>query len=132
VMEQIRKYVKPGTMVKVMVYNRWSWKVFWILLGYGKGKFWRLDQLIAENSEAQTGCPVTYVYSREAGRRFVELSGAKVTDARVDHIFPYRIPDYTQYRYVKVWYFRWMPAWLFRAMERAAGWHLCLTAVADS
>jgi ubiquinone/menaquinone biosynthesis C-methylase UbiE len=130
VMEQIRKYLKPGATVKVMVYYRWSWKVFWILFSYGKGKFWRLDQLIAENSEAQTGCPVTYAYSRKAGRRFVELSGATVTDTQVDHIFPYRIPDYVQYRYVKVWYFRWMPSWLFRGIEKLGGWHLCLTAVA--
>jgi len=34
-----------------------------------------------------------------------------------------------KYRYVKVWYFRWMPKWMFRALERTAGWHLCLTAV---
>ncbi len=49
----------------------------------------------------------------------------------MDHIFPYFIPEYVQYRYVKVWYFRWMPQRLFRALERFAGWHLCLTAVAD-
>ena len=49
----------------------------------------------------------------------------------MDHIFPYRIADYVQYRYIKVWYFRWMPQRLFRALEKFAGWHLCLTAVAD-
>jgi hypothetical protein len=27
-----------------------------------------------------------------------------------------------------VWYFRWMPKWMFRGIERAFGWHLCLTA----
>src|SRR2546430_2684539 len=31
VVEEIRKYVKPGSTVKIMVYNRWSWKVLWIL-----------------------------------------------------------------------------------------------------
>ncbi|MGD1092399.1 MAG: class I SAM-dependent methyltransferase [Bryobacteraceae bacterium] len=128
---QIRRYLKPGTTVKIMVYNRWSWKVLWILCGYGKGKFWRLNQLIAENSEAQTGCPVTYVYSRGEGRQWLESHGLRVTETRVDHIFPYRIADYVQYRYVKVWYFRWMPQRLFRALERFAGWHLCLTAVPD-
>ncbi len=128
VMEQLRRYLKPTTTVKIMVYNRWSWKVLWILFGYGKARFWRLNQLIAENSEAQTGCPVTYVYSRRQGRRFLEAHGLRVTEARAGHIFPYRIADYVQYRYVKVWYFRWMPRWLFRSLERLAGWHLCLTA----
>lgn len=131
VMEQIHRYLKPGATVKIMVYNRRSWKVFWILAGYGKGKFWRLDRLIAENSEAQTGCPVTYVYSRRQGRRWLESHGLKVTDIRVDHIFPYRIADYVQYRYVKVWYFRWMPLWLFRSLEKLVGWHLCLSAASD-
>ena len=32
-----------------------------------------------------------------------------MTDVSVDHIFPYRIPEYVQYRYKMVWYFRWMP-----------------------
>ncbi len=128
VLEQIRKYVTPESTVKIMVYNRWSWKVLWILFIYGRGQFWKLNQLIAEYSEAQTGCPVTYSYSRTEGRRWLEEHGFRVTGVSVDHIFPYSIPEYKEYRYRKVWYFRWMPKFLFRALERAFGWHLCLTA----
>ena len=129
VLAQLPRYCKPETTVKIMVYNRWSWKVLWILLRYGKGQFWKLDELIADNSEAQNGCPVTYVYSRSQGRRLLECGGLRTREARADHIFPYRIPDYVQYRYVKVWYFRWMPAWMFHFLERLAGWHLLLTGV---
>ena len=128
VLDEIRKYVTPESTVKIMVYNRWSWKVFWILLVYGKGQFWKLDRLVAEYSEAQTGCPVTYSWSRAEGRRWFENHGFRVTDVMVDHIFPYAIAEYVQYRYQVVWYFRWMPKTLFRALERAFGWHLCLTA----
>lgn len=128
VLEEIRKYVTAGSTVKIMVYNRWSWKVLWILFVYGKGQFWKLNRLIAEYSEAQTGCPVTYSYSRAGGRRWLEEHGFRVTDVMVDHIFPYSIPEYVEYRYRKIWYFRWMPNFLFRALERALGWHLCLTA----
>jgi len=128
VIQEIRKYVTPESTVKIMVYNRWSWKVLWILFIYGKCRFWKLDRLIAEYSEAQTGCPVTYSYSRKEGRRMLEEQGFRVTDVMVDHIFPYRIPEYVQYQYKKVWYFRWMPKTLFRALERTFGWHLCLTA----
>ena len=60
----------------------------------------------------------------------MERIGLRVTETRVDHIFPYRIPDYVQYRYVKEWFFRWMPGPLFRVLERSWGWHLCLTAEA--
>ena len=93
-----------------------------------QGPFWKLNRLIAEYSEAQTGCPVTYSYSRSSGRRWLEDHGFRVTDVIVDHIFPYSIPEYVKYQYKVVWYFRWMPKWLFRLLERAFGWHLCLTA----
>jgi SAM-dependent methyltransferase len=128
VIEEIRKYVGPDSTVKIMVYYRWSWKVLWILFVYGKGRFWKLDRLIADYSEAQTGCPVTYSYSRSQGRRLLEDHGFRVTDVMVDHIFPYSIPEYVKYRYRVVWYFRWMPKAIFHALERAFGWHLCLTA----
>jgi len=128
VLEEIRKYVTPVSTVKIMVYNRWSWKVLWVLFGYGKGQFWKLNRLIAEYSEAQTGCPVTYSYSRSAGRQLLEDHGFRVTGVMVDHIFPYSIPEYVKYQYKMVWYFRWMPKSLFRSLERAFGWHLCLTA----
>ncbi|MGC9025813.1 MAG: hypothetical protein ACP5NB_13465 [Chloroflexia bacterium] len=63
-------------------------------------------------------------------REYFDEVEARVTEMWVDHIFPYRIPDYVQYRYVKVWYFRWMPKPLFRWLERYFGWHLCVTACA--
>lgn len=128
VLEQIRKYVTPESTLKIMVYNRWSWKVLWIVFVYGKGQFWKADRLIAEYSEAQTGCPVTYSYSRTGGRRFLESHGFAVARTMVDHIFAYSIPEYVKYEYKTVWYFRWMPKGLFRAVERLFGWHLCLTA----
>jgi len=128
VIAQLPRFLKPETTVKIMVYNRRSWKVLWIFLRYGKGAFWKLDRLIADNSEAQTGCPVTYVYSRPQGAKLLAHAGLRVVESQVDHIFPYRIRDYVEYRYVRVWYFRWMPRFLFRALEKLAGWHLCLTA----
>ena len=94
VLDEIRKYMTPESMVKIMVYNRWSWKVLWILFVYGKCQFWKLNGLIAEYSEAQTGCPVTYSYSRAEGWRWLAEYGFRTTDATVDHIFPYRIADY--------------------------------------
>jgi len=128
VLEEIRHYVTPDSTVKIMVYHRWSWKVLWVLFGYGKGQFWKLSRLIAEHSEAQTGCPVTYSYSRATGRQLLEQHGFRVTDVMVDHIFPYSIAEYVKYQYRLVWYFRWMPRSLFRLLERVFGWHLCLTA----
>jgi 2-polyprenyl-3-methyl-5-hydroxy-6-metoxy-1,4-benzoquinol methylase len=128
VLERIRKYVRPGGTVKIMVYHRHSWKVFWILMTYGKGRFWQLPETIARHSETETGCPVTYTYSKRDLRRLLERQGFRIQKMYVEHIFPYRIRDYVQYRYVREWYFQWMPAAVFHGLERRLGWHLCVTA----
>jgi 2-polyprenyl-3-methyl-5-hydroxy-6-metoxy-1,4-benzoquinol methylase len=129
VLDQIRCYTRPGSEVKIMIYHRYSWKVFWILATLGHGQFWRAEELIARYSEAQTGCPVTFTYTPDEARALLEGHGLRVTEMWVDHIFPYRIQDYTRYRYVRNWYFRLMPPALFSALERRFGWHLCITAV---
>jgi 2-polyprenyl-3-methyl-5-hydroxy-6-metoxy-1,4-benzoquinol methylase len=128
ILEQATNYLEPGGTLKVMVYNRRSWKVLWIVAKYGRGDFRKARQLIAEHSEAQFGSPVTYAYTKEELRELLGRYGFRVREMFVDHIFPWRIPDYVQYRYVKVWYLRWLPDAAFRRLERMAGWHLCATA----
>jgi len=128
---QMRSLTAPGGTLKLMIYHRRSWKAFWILAFEERGRFWRADELIAKHSEAQTGCPVTYTYTRGEARELVERNGFTIRDLHVDHVFPYRIRDYVEYRYVKEPYFRWMPDSLFHAFERRFGWHLLITAVAS-
>jgi 2-polyprenyl-3-methyl-5-hydroxy-6-metoxy-1,4-benzoquinol methylase len=130
VLQQLRNYVRPGSTVKIMVYHRYSWKVLWILMTYGKCQFWKLTELLAQYSEAETGCPVTYSYSRNELRNLIEQSGFRVKQIQAEHIFPYRIQDYIKYQYIKEWYFQWLPAPVFHALERILGWHLCVTAEA--
>src|SRR5574341_397120 len=84
VMAQIRQhFVQSGSAVKVMVYHRYSWKVFWIVMTEGHGDIRRLDQIVARNSEAQTGCPVTYTYTRRSVRALFE--GFAIQQIEVDH-----------------------------------------------
>lgn len=126
IIREIRKYMGPQSTLKIMVYHRYSWKVLWILFKYGKGQFWKLDELIAKYSEAQTGCPVTYTYTRNSVKKL--LDSFKITKVMVEHIFPYSIPEYKEYKYKKVWYFAIMPTIFFRFLEKTIGWHLCVTA----
>jgi SAM-dependent methyltransferase len=121
VIEQLSAYTHPGTELRLMLYTKWCWKVLWIIMTHGKGKFWEWEQLIRQNSEAETGCPVTYVYSFTDLRRL--LKGFEVTELRKEHIFPYRINKYIRYEYEPVWYFRWMPKALFSWLEHRLGWH---------
>src|SRR5512143_1289718 len=115
-LRQIQNFCDAGTMLKLMVYHRWSWKALRIRLG--------LDQ-----PEAQAGCPIARTYSRKQARELLDRGGYRVLEMRVDHIFPYSIPEYVERKYKVVWYFRWMPRNLFRLLERFFGWHLLITAV---
>jgi len=129
IISEIRNnFVDSGSTLKLMVYNRHSWKVWWMLM-QEKVRFWDLDAIIAKHSEAQTGCPITYSYSRRSVRSLIG-EGFSVDDIFVDHIFPYQIPKYVKYEYEKEWYFNMLPTFMFRALERRLGWHLCVTATA--
>lgn len=127
VIAQVRQYMHRESLFKIMVYNKMSWKVLWIILKYGKGAFWKSDALIAQHSEAQTGCPVTYSYTAASLKNL--LQGLTVQKTFVDHIFPYSIPEYVRYEYKKVWYFGMLPDSIFRGLEQNFGWHLCAEAM---
>lgn len=126
VISEIKKYSHKRTIIKIMVYYRFAFKILWILFKFGKGVFWELDKLIANHSEATTGSPVTYVYSRKGVRKL--LKGFRIINISVDHIFPYSVPEYRRYQYKKVWYFRFLPQLIFRWLETHYGWHLLITA----
>lgn len=129
IIRQIREnFVRPGSTLKLMVYNRYSSKVLWMLL-QERGRFWRLDEIVAKHSEAQTGCPVTYSYTKRTVRDLIG-DGFEIKESFVDHIFPYEIEKYVEYEYELEWYWKMLPEALFRAFERTFGWHLCSTAIA--
>jgi 2-polyprenyl-3-methyl-5-hydroxy-6-metoxy-1,4-benzoquinol methylase len=124
--EQIHRYIDRDSLIKIMVYHRRAWKVLWMIMVYGKKPGESLDQLIARYSEAESGCPVTYSYTMKTIPAL--LQGFDLIETHIEHIFPYRISDYRNFRYRKVWYFRCLPPALFRYMEKRWGWHLCVTA----
>jgi len=126
---QIRNnFVQPGSTLKLMVYYRYSWKVFWMMM-QEKGQFWKLDKIIAKHSEAQTGCPITYSYTKKTVKDLIG-ENFDIEENFVEHIFPYQIPKYVKYEYVKEWYWRMLPENVFRRLEKTFGWHLCVTAKA--
>jgi ubiquinone/menaquinone biosynthesis C-methylase UbiE len=113
VIEEIRKVIKKDGEFRCMLYAKRSWKTMMIEAG--------LDQ-----PEAQTGCPIATVYSREMVEDLV--SGLfEVKTAEQSHIFPYVVEKYVQYEYEVQPWFRAMPREMFQALERTLGWHYLLT-----
>lgn len=130
IIEQIKKYMNSKTELRIMVYYKFSWKVFWIIMKFGKGAFWKINKLLAIYSEAQLGCPVTFAYSKSSFKEL--LKGLNIQDTKVKHIFPWKFPEYKLNEYKKVWYFRWIPKRVFRWLESKFGWHLCVKALKDN
>jgi SAM-dependent methyltransferase len=128
ILKNVRWLLRPGGEFRLMVYNRLSWKVFWILATYGRGRFWRWRELVARHSEAQNGCPITRTYTKSSIRKLLESNGFSVEDISVAHIFPYKVSDYIQHKYTREWYWRLIPKWLFRWLERHIGWHMLIKA----
>ena len=126
VVAAVAQRLKPDGEFRLMLYSRYCWKVLGIYLRYGFREPRNVSHLVAKYSEAQTGCPITYIYSLKEIRHL--LSQFDIVNITKEHIFPYRIPEYVQGRYVKRWYFQWIPNVWFRWLEKILGWHLLIVA----
>lgn len=114
-LEQIGKLCNAKSSVKVMLYAKNSWKQIMIDA--------RLDQ-----PEAQAGCPIANSYLKEEVEQIFKSKGLQVNNIEQTHIFPYRIAEYREYRYVKEPWFENMPENVFSALEASLGWHLLIDA----
>jgi SAM-dependent methyltransferase len=112
VLTKAARRLAPGGELRVMLYARWS-----------------LKHLLGIQPEAQAGCPLVRWYSERSARHLLESCGFRVLSIRKVHIFPWRIKDYVQYRYVKAFPWNVTPDWLFRKLELHIGHHLLIRAV---
>ena len=123
VLQQAHRRLATGGTVKVMVYYRNSWKVGEIVLGYGKGRFWDLDALVGPFRGTDRLSGDVHLHE-EDGHSAVRDRWSRVDKLEIDHIFPYRVKDYVEYRYVKRFPFNALPERASAALEHTLGWHL--------
>lgn len=112
IIENVKQYMHKDSEFKLMLYSKYSWKSFMILL--------KFDQ-----PEAQYGCPIANVYSFKEIEDL--LKDFKITEIKKDHIFQYVIKKYKKYEYDIVPWFKWMPKQMFKSLEQRAGWHTLIT-----
>ena len=58
------------SLFKIMVYNKLSWKVLWIILKYGKGAFWKSDALSANIPKPKRVAPLPTAIPPQALKNF--------------------------------------------------------------
>jgi SAM-dependent methyltransferase len=114
VIEEAYKLLKAGGELRIMLYNKNSWKSFMIECG--------MDQ-----PEAQSGCPVALAYDESD---IHELIGDlfDIDSITNEHIFPYVIENYRKNEYTLEPWFREMPEKMFKHLEKKLGWHTLIKA----
>lgn len=121
--EQIAKYMNKDTELRVMLYSKISYKLFWVMMENGIKEMSNMETLIRKNAEAQYNCPVAYTFTFDEIRDMVGKYGIKVENIWKDHIFTYSIPEYHKNIYVKDQYWKNVDEKLFRQFEKELGWH---------
>lgn len=111
----IRKLTNKDTTFKLMVYAENSWKNALINEGL-------------EQPEAQFGCPIANVYSKEKIHQLLRSSNFEANSILQDHIFPYKVEEYKKYEYELEPWFAAMSIEMRKALEKQLGWHLLIEA----
>jgi SAM-dependent methyltransferase len=126
IIAQLPAYMGPQSELRLMVYAKCSYKLFWIMKEEGVWDLSRSDELIARNSEAQTGCPVTYSYTFDGARTL--LAPFEITRMQKAHIFTWDISAYRRFEYKKDAAWANVPDDLVASLEKELGWHLLVWA----
>ncbi len=126
VIDEIKKYMAPDSELRLMVYSKASYKLFWIMKEDGVWDMSKMDELIAKNSEAQTGCPVTYTYTFDEAREL--LNGFEILDLHKAHIFTWDIEAYKRYEYKKDANWANVGDARLAELEKELGWHMLIRA----
>lgn len=126
--EELAKLVKPGVgELRIMVYSLVSYKAFHFMHHNGLWKMGSMRDTIPEFAEAQTGCPVSYVYDFE-GVRDLLAPWFEVQQIWKDHIFTYDIEEYKRGKLVADQAWEGVGIEERRALERELGWHTLVVA----
>ena len=100
IIKQLYKYLKPDGELRMMVYNAYSYKAFDMLHTYNKWHMPSMRKTIGYYSEAQTGSPVTFVYTAKEVESLLQPY-FKIDKMWVDHVFTWDIEEYKKNNYVR-------------------------------
>lgn len=126
ILQQCKSFLKDDGEIRMMIYSKISYKLFYLMKETGIWDFSVLDELISSYSEAQTGCPITYSYTFDGARKL--FSDFTILDMKKNHIFPWQIQKYIKYEYEKEDCFKNLSDDFFKELESELGWHLLVRA----
>lgn len=126
--ESISKFMSKGTELRVMLYSKISYKLFWAMIENRVESFGDAGNTIRKNAEAQFDCPVAFTYTFEEIDEMLSKYGIVVEKVWKDHIFTYDIEKYKQHIYEKDKYWKDADPKFLKQMEKELGWHTMVIA----
>jgi SAM-dependent methyltransferase len=130
VIDNIAEVTEVGAELRIMLYSKWSYKLFWMLHEY-KDAVWDfgegMDNMVAKYAEAQTGCPIAFTYTFDEVKQLLSPH-FEVEQIWKDHIFPFKIEPYKRGVYEVVDEFASMSPERFQSMCHELGWHTLVVA----
>ena len=124
IIDQVNKLLKDSGEFRLMVYAKYSFKLFDFMYQTSIVDFSKTEEVIQYYAEAQLNCPraITYTFNdaRELLKKFEIISMKK------DHIFKFDISAYIEKRYVVRDEFKNMSKVQFQEMCDEVGWHMLI------
>jgi ubiquinone/menaquinone biosynthesis C-methylase UbiE len=128
VFEEIYKYMDIETELRVMLYSKISYKLFWVMMENNIKEISNMEDLIRKNAEAQYNCPVAYTYTFDEIKDMLNKYQIEVKNVWKDHIFMYDIENYKKNIYIKDQYWKNVDQELIKQFEKELGWHTLIIA----
>lgn len=127
IIEQVARHQTPGQELRLMVYSKISYKLFWAMHTFDRWDMSKMNDTVREFAEAQQGCPYAQTYT------FDEVADLlhpwyEITDIRKDHIFKWNIDKYIKKEYEVDAAWKDVPEKDFRSIEKELGWHTLVKA----
>jgi len=128
VIERIAQHQDKGQELRIMLYSKVSYKLFWAMHTQDRWDLSKMNDTIREFAEAQVGCPVAYTYTFDEVRELLS-PWYEVTDIQKDHIFKWDVEKYVKHEYDIDEAWKNVSDSDFRALEKELGWHILVKAL---
>lgn len=126
VIRQLPAFMHADSELRIMLYSKISFKLFWLMMEENIHTLKNSDTLIRLNSERQYGCPYTHTYSIEEVQKLLDMFD--IVSIKKAHIFKYEIEPYKRNEYVLDKYWQDVPEDMVKSMEDELGWHTLVVA----
>jgi len=126
IVKNINKVLKDDGEFRLMVYSKYSFKLFDFMYQMPQVDFSKADEVIQYYAEAQLNCPKALTYTFKEVENL--LSEFEIMSMKKDHIFKFDIPNYIEKKHVIRSEFKNMTPAQFQEMCDEVGWHLLIKA----